>query len=57
MSESARGKGERLSNVPKRQLNREGLGLINLWDEEVGQATSVLLSMPQAEPLFQHLLY
>lgn len=49
--------GERLSNVPERQFNREGLGLINLWDEEVGQATSVLLSMPQAEILFQHLLY
>jgi len=47
----------RLSNMPERQFKREGLCLINLWDEEVGQATNVLLSMPQADPLFQHPLY
>lgn len=34
-----------------------GQALINLQDEEVGQATSVALSMPQAEPRFQHLVY
>jgi len=43
--------------MPERQFNREGLGLINRWDEEGGQATSVLLSMPQAESPFQHMLY